>query len=114
MADSSPIITARFWSKVDVGRPDHCWPWRAALDRYGYGQFKGESYVSPKRSHRVAYELVCGDIPPGLVLRHRCNNPACCNPSHLVPGTQGDNHDDREEAGHCPREAGRFAEIIAA
>src|ERR1700728_1242829 len=111
MANSSPIIVARFWSKVSVGRSDHCWPWRASCDRYGYGQFKGDAYTTPKRAHRVAYELINGEIPDGFLLRHRCHNTLCCNPDHLVTGTVADNHDDREAAGRCPREGGRFAEI---
>lgn len=114
MADPAAIIFARFWSKVDIGRPQDCWFWRASCDRYGYGQFKGEAYANPKRAHRVAYEQLIGPIPAGAVLRHKCNKPACCNPVHMVPGTQADNHADREDAGHCPREAGRFAEIGAA
>ena len=29
--------------------------------------------------------------PPGMVIMHSCDNPACCNPEHLVLGTQSDN-----------------------
>lgn len=111
MAENAAITIARFWSKVQVGRNDVCWPWRASCDRHGYGQFKGTSGAKPKRAHRVAYELAKGEVPAGLVLRHRCNNPLRCNPEHLAPGTQGDNHDDREGAGRCPREAGRFVKV---
>lgn len=114
MATQSAITFARFWSKVDIRKSADCWFWRASLDRYGYGQFKGASGETPKRAHRVAYEHIIGPIAAGLVLRHRCNNPSCCNPKHMEPGTQADNHDDREEAGRCPRQRGRFALVGAA
>lgn len=113
MANLSPIMFARFWSKVEVQHPKACWPWRASLDRYGYGQFKGCAHVSPQRAHRVAYESINGPIDSDLVLRHTCNNPACCNPDHMVPGTQADNHNDREASGRCPRDAGRFLPITS-
>lgn len=108
MADMKPILIARFWSKVGVGRDSECWPWKGSLDRYGYGQFKGASGVSPARAHRVAYGLVKGDAAPGLVVRHLCGNRACCNPAHLSEGTQADNHGDREAHGRCQRQGGRF------
>ena len=46
-------------------------------------------------AHRVAYELVHGDLPDGLNVLHTCDNPPCCNPSHLFRGTQLENIRDR-------------------
>lgn len=62
MADLDPILVARFWSKVEVGRPVECWPWRASRDKDGYGQFKGMASANPQRAHRVAYALVWAPI----------------------------------------------------
>jgi hypothetical protein len=31
----------------------------------------------------VAWELANGPIPEGLLVRQRCGNRLCCNPSHL-------------------------------
>jgi len=48
----------RFWSNVDVGSPDACWPWLASRDEKGYGRFRG------KRAHRLAWEFENGPVPP--------------------------------------------------
>lgn len=84
---------ARFWLKVTAAGPDgmDCWLWTDARDKDGYGKFRlGRA---SKRSHRVAWELLRGDIPndpktdESLVLDHLCRNRACVNPWHLDPVT---------------------------
>lgn len=42
-------------------------------------------------AHRVAYEVLVGPIPVGLVIDHLCRNRACINPGHLRPVTQREN-----------------------
>ncbi|WP_407928474.1 HNH endonuclease [Herpetosiphon geysericola] len=42
-------------------------------------------------ANRLAYALTYGAVDSKLVVRHRCANSVCCNPSHLVLGTQRDN-----------------------
>lgn len=81
----------RFWEKVDKTRT--CWIWTGALDQNGYGKFR---YMEKNRSsayaHRVAYELVKGEIPDGLHLDHLCRTRSCVNPDHLEPVTQRENN----------------------
>jgi HNH endonuclease len=48
-------------------------------------------------AHIVVYKRVHGDIPDNKVVRHKCDNPQCCNPDHLELGTQADNVQDRYE-----------------
>lgn len=99
-----PKVVAAFWSKVDVKpnwfKREICWNWRGSLDRYGYGQFKPVSGAYPLRAHRVAWEIWnAQDVPDGLSVLHSCDNPKCCNPAHLRPGTHLDNMTDKTNRG---------------
>jgi len=85
----------RFWAKVAVLEdPTACWEWQASCRRNGYGQiwYQGKVLLS---AHRVAYEITFGPLQGGLVLRHQCDNPRCCNPNHLLAGDQAANMRDR-------------------
>lgn len=80
------VAQARFWSYIR--KTDSCWEWHGAPNNKGYGQFG----VGKRKynAHRLAYELVRGAVPLGKILLHSCGNNRCCNPDHLVPGTNSD------------------------
>lgn len=93
-------LSLRFWGKLskDVGS---CWLWTAYRDAKGYGKVIIEKRVH--YAHRIAWELTNGPIPSRLLVLHRCDIPACCNPEHLFLGTQGDNMKDMWTKGrHVP------------
>ncbi len=46
------------------------------------------------RMCRYMYTIHKGDIPNGMVILHRCDNPQCINPSHLSVGTPKENSID--------------------
>ena len=50
-----------------------------------------------ERLFRVIYENKYGKIPKGFVIRHKCDNPSCCNINHLEIGTPKDNVRDMIE-----------------
>lgn len=93
---------ARFWSKVDKtpgrGPWGDCWVWMACRNKLGYGMI-GVMGGRNMLAHRLSYMISKDGIIDGDVVRHRCDNPPCVNPSHLMPGTHADNSDDRVSRG---------------
>lgn len=54
-------------------------------------------------AHRFAWSVVNGPIPEGLVICHRCDEPACANPDHLFLSTAVGNTWDMVAKGRVPR-----------
>ena len=96
------LLADRFWSKVQIGDPDDCWPWLAALDRGGYGLVGGDNGKTV-RAHRYAYAAKKGSIPKGKMVLHNCDRRDCCNPAHLKIGTAKDNAADAAVKGRMKR-----------
>lgn len=77
--------------------PNGCIEWTGYRDRNGYGHMRvGDGKMRP---HRLVWLLANGPIPDGLIVRHSCDNRACCNLDHLSLGTQLDNVNDMFERG---------------
>lgn len=86
-----------FWDKVS--KLSSCWEWTAAKDSRGYGCFGATKYFGISKAHRFSYFLHNGDIPKGMHVLHKCDNPSCVNPDHLFLGTNKDNMKDRDFKG---------------
>lgn len=48
------------------------------------------------KAHRFAWAAAHGDIPDGMLVLHKCDNPPCVNVDHLFLGTHKDNVDDMD------------------
>ena len=71
---------------------NNCWIWLKSTNSAGYGQFReNKKYWT---THRYAYTCVKGLIPKDKVIRHTCHKTKCCNPKHLILGTQKQNYND--------------------
>ena len=80
-----------------------CWEWTATRNRQGYGvvglAINGKPCGVP--APRLQWMHHHGEIPPGQVVMHTCDNPACINPGHLRLGTQADNLADMRAKGRA-------------
>ncbi len=87
------IDTKLFWSKVFIRSEKECWEWKAGRYYAGYGKFHIDrvGYYA----HRIAFTLTHKYDPKDLRICHTCDNPPCCNPSHLFEGTMADNMLDK-------------------
>lgn len=102
-------LADRFAEKTRPDPSSGCIVWTATRDRCGYGRIRvGNGHEG---AHRVAWVLEHGEIPGGLHVLHRCDNPPCVNVAHLYLGTHSDNMRDLQERGpptrNCGSENGR-------
>ena len=100
-------VEARLLSHL-VRQPNGCLEWDGYTLR-GYGRL----WIGKQRVpvHRLAWEFANGrPVPAGKMILHSCDNPPCCEPTHLRPGTAADNSADMVSRGrghkqgvdHCP------------
>ena len=82
----------RFWSKTK--RVGACLEWQGATDKDGYGvcgyRVEGRRV---SRVHQMAFYITHGIVPE--LVRHTCDNPPCCEPDHLIDGSQIENMADK-------------------
>lgn len=92
----------RFTSKISVNKKNGCHEWIAALNAKGYGFCRNALAPNDTLAHRVAWVIFRGDIPEGMGVLHRCDNPCCVNTEHLFLGDQKENMADMAKKGRHP------------
>ncbi len=83
---------------------NECWVPDLAKTIGGYTRIS-TSHDTYSHAHRVVWEAYNAEPLGDRIVMHSCDNPGCCNPAHLVAGTQTDNMRDCSTKGrwrnHC-------------
>jgi len=77
-------LKERLLAFVDKNEKD-CWIWRGSKNtKTGseYGRINIDGIC--KYAHRISYEVFIGEIPEDCDIHHKCEEPSCINPEHLI------------------------------
>ena len=93
--------------RIDMhgGDKQLCWEWRGAHGLGTRQEWRPRVSIAKKHYYvyRIVYQLYTGyQLQHNDVIRHSCDNSWCCNPHHMLIGTQADNVQDmlkRERVG---------------
>lgn len=81
---------------------DACWIYTGPHDQDGYGKLSvvcGDGVRRNVGAHRLMWQETHGCVDGKLCVCHKCDQPYCCNPSHLFLGTNADNTKDSARKG---------------
>ena len=56
---------------------------RPGLNPNGYGRAYSKALKRMAPAHRWVWTQIYGPIPPGFIIRHRCDHPPCIRLDHL-------------------------------
>lgn len=102
-----PPFLNRLWDNIQQCHhedlcPYCCWPWLKGTSKKGYGKLgiRIQGQLVTLMVTRVVYEIWhAHPLLPHQLACHYCDNPPCCNPSHLWIGTANDNIQDAVRKG---------------
>jgi DNA-binding XRE family transcriptional regulator len=93
-SDINETTKRRFELKCGKPNANGCIPWLAGKTHGGYGYLRTNGRGTTTTAHRIAWVLKRGDIPPEILVLHRCDNPSCVNVDHLFLGSEKQNTAD--------------------
>ena len=85
-----------------------CWTWKGPLHPAGYAYTTIYETNKKMHAHRASFLIFKGEIPNGLYVCHKCDNPSCINPDHLWAGTAKENMQDAKSKGRLRGMNGRL------
>ncbi|AWN07499.1 HNH endonuclease [Streptomyces phage Eddasa] len=120
---ADPKCVERFQAKVAGPDKNGCRIWRGATSERKRGGPIGSFAGGPRgrgkggarrlvNAHSFAWSVSNGEIPDGLVVRHKCDVSLCCEPTHLELGTVADNNQDMLERYANERGEGRGNAVL--
>ena len=101
------VDQAYLYSKSTVDAVTGCINWQGKKNHAGYGRttYQGRFTLV----HRVSWAVGnAQEMPSGLSVLHRCDNPSCINVDHLFVGTQEDNMKDMASKSRASCGVGRY------
>lgn len=88
-------LIRRFWSKVKKRGEDECWLWKEGKTPEGYGLYRAGAIIVRANRLALALHLELDYFDQSWHALHKCDNPPCCNPHHLFPGSNSENVQDK-------------------
>lgn len=80
-------LQQKILTNITKDETSNCWLWKGQISNSGYGKLMikdKNNRTKMEGAQEVSYTAFVKPIPPGVIIRHNCDNRLCVNPDHLV------------------------------